>query len=351
MPRPTLAPPSTDQLATVRKLARQPVPVWRAELQLKTITPVVGGGVKSSVPDKIDFVRAPTIKGQLRHWWRMLYSQHGESTDDLFRREAELWGGVAVPDADSSKDDRNLRSLVRITTEVKPSEASSPRDVDQLNSGYRYALFGQTMSEGEAGKIRPELRFRLTITAIDSQRNSEVLSSLWAWLLFSGIGSRTHRGFGTLQLRDQVRFDAASASLQKFWKDLLPSTQVIDPIPALANNKVHATNPAWPPSLAIGPQQGLIDKQHRYLIQKLAGFRKAKAFPRSERAQRGSPIRFRLWTVQSPRRNSLPTAKSVVLAMRNVAGVGEGERFLNWLVKTEEFNKIDLNDMGVNNHD
>ena len=69
-----------------------PVPPKERELQglhvvltLRTITPVVGGGVQAGDPDTVDIVRVPSIRGHLRAFWRAL----GEEPDPVQLRERE----------------------------------------------------------------------------------------------------------------------------------------------------------------------------------------------------------------------------------------------------------------------
>jgi hypothetical protein len=44
-------------------------------VQLKTVTPILGGGYRTRKLDDMDVIRVPTIRGHLRFWWRALYAQ------------------------------------------------------------------------------------------------------------------------------------------------------------------------------------------------------------------------------------------------------------------------------------
>ena len=61
--------------------------------QIELITPMYGGGVEAGVVDEEMPVRATSIRGQLRFWWRLLYGLK-LSLNDMREEEAEIFGST-----------------------------------------------------------------------------------------------------------------------------------------------------------------------------------------------------------------------------------------------------------------
>jgi CRISPR-associated protein Cmr1 len=203
--------------------------VVRAIFPLRTITPVVGGGSKKLEPDPAEPVRLPAVRGVLRWWWRALF--HGEqSAEELFAQEARLWGGVDVP---VGKGREAEPSRVRLDVGLgRPGTvaAAGTHPIGQYGNlrsapdwtdpALGYGLFPLQRSQEERGEherrrpgqplsthsIRTGLDFRLvvSITESDPERVRQVLLAIWAWIRFGGLGARTRRGFGALELTGPV---------------------------------------------------------------------------------------------------------------------------------------------------
>lgn len=64
----------------------------RAEikLSLETVTPILGGATTTRSVDTEDVIRAPSIRGQLRFWWRALYGHESVTSTQLSEREARI---------------------------------------------------------------------------------------------------------------------------------------------------------------------------------------------------------------------------------------------------------------------
>lgn len=201
----------------------------RASFPLRAITPVVGGGSATFEPDPAEPVRLPEVRGSLRWWWRALF--HGDQgAEALFLEEARLWGGVDVPTGNGREAERSRVGLdLRVrepgtlaaagTHEIgengKPKAAASWQD-ERL----RYGLFPLQRSEDErrehvrrghreplpTRRVRTGLAFDLdvTITETDPERVQQVLVAIWTWIRLGGLGARTRRGFGALELAGPV---------------------------------------------------------------------------------------------------------------------------------------------------
>ena len=164
-------------------------------LTLETVTPILGGGTAPrTVDDKVDVVRVPSIRGQLRFWWRALYGHGFADHAEVAKREAEIWGGIARAGGDEGK-----RSAVDVTVTVERRSEKDTEDIS-FKAPAAYALWparkGKQDSE-PAPRWKPGLRFRLTVN-VEPAHEEEVRRAIRAWILFGGYGGRTRRGCGSL---------------------------------------------------------------------------------------------------------------------------------------------------------
>ena len=63
------------------------------DLEISVITPLFGGGAEPGVADLLAPVRASSIRGHLRFWWRACKCANFATADELFGAEEE--SGVA----------------------------------------------------------------------------------------------------------------------------------------------------------------------------------------------------------------------------------------------------------------
>lgn len=204
--------------------------VYECEL----VTPMYGGGVRPGEPDRDLPVRATSIRGQLRFWWRLLNRRRPDgsvvSPQELRIAERQVWGGL-VP------SDLPVRSnvIVQVTdvcgfdtapyatyTHPNGQHKSYPHWADGPALGY--ALFpsqgratAQEVVEPPRDLARPGLRFTLVVKLRRVSKTSEpcdrqperpaglsdeqaagVIKAIHAWLVFGGLGARTRRGCGSL---------------------------------------------------------------------------------------------------------------------------------------------------------
>ena len=161
-------------------------------VQCKLITPMYGGGVKRGEVDEAMPIRASGIRGQLRFWWRLLYGV-GRSSEELFKCECKLWGGIASGGPMASK--------VALRVSCEPA-ASFVRKTDlerRQRDLLSYVLIGddpKLLDRGYSFKLL--LRFDQRVT--DCQR-SQVVECLRWWASFGGVGARTRRGLGAIKAK------------------------------------------------------------------------------------------------------------------------------------------------------
>jgi CRISPR-associated protein Cmr1 len=242
------------------------------ERHYKLITPLFGGGVNAGENDTSFLIRATSIRGQLRFWWRAARGSN-EHIDSLIQKfglhdlkykynpdgsrnreftaseklhlvESWIWG-VAAKDQVEFRKLKTLKSLteqekaqkriaqsrvgIRVTkftegqvfTDFSRTAKQNNRNQNQPvslpfiadpKSDFSYAAFPLRESKGT---VLSEVEFDLEIQLMQNHPalRAEIEAALWSWQSFGGIGARTRRGFGALSERDTVSEDLAT-----FWQ-------------------------------------------------------------------------------------------------------------------------------------
>ncbi|RRD64214.1 type III-B CRISPR module RAMP protein Cmr1 [Fretibacterium sp. OH1220_COT-178] len=180
--------------------------------EIELITPMYGGGVVAGVVDEEMPVRATSIRGHLRFWWRLLYGLK-LSLNDMRKEEAAIFGStqsaskvalrVRLPDTRLS-----LKAMASISEEGGKKKIVFETGKNKL----QYAIFPFQGKIGKKGEpdVAPSLAlvnagFKLLLSFSpklpDAQRE-QVLNSLHGWINFGGLGARARRGCGALYSKD-----------------------------------------------------------------------------------------------------------------------------------------------------
>lgn len=210
-----MAKPKPPSLASIEVGSTVSQGLVRLERVFEVATPMFGGGVyvdpdelrrQKKAPDPVTPIRAASIRGQLRFWWR---SCSGEtSLSDLWGAEADLWGAASRPG-------RVRVSLVGAQPAAKPVEVF---DLVQARSGkwnprpktgmqdVAYGAFPLQPKGSQPQRVEPGRLTRLagSVTVVvegPADREKELARTLDAWLTFGGLGGRTRRGFGAVVSR------------------------------------------------------------------------------------------------------------------------------------------------------
>jgi CRISPR-associated protein Cmr1 len=165
------------------------------------LTPLFGGGVcveKEQTwkkhPDPRTPVRIPSIRGQLRFWWRACNPRRCQSSKKLLEEEATIFGSASQP------------SPLSIALLLGPEPAREVRvlkdrfGVVDDRHGRAYGAFplrdtGQGVDHGVLHEYPGEWTIALSYP---EGIESDVEAALWAWAHFGGLGGRTRRGFGAI---------------------------------------------------------------------------------------------------------------------------------------------------------
>ncbi|MCP3103974.1 type III-B CRISPR module RAMP protein Cmr1 [Myxococcus sp. K15C18031901] len=195
-------------------------------VSLATITPILGGSTTLRKVDTVDVIRAPTIRGHLRFWWRALYGHQCATPRELAVRERALWGGMG--------GDEGTRSTVDVTVSVEPlgENMVDPSDIEQGAEG-AYALWiAREQRSGEpklpAERYRPGVRFRLVVR-MPVEHQPEVENAVRAWILWGGYGSRTRRGLGSLTVTAEEERWLPASSTGTALRQHLPGVMLFGP--------------------------------------------------------------------------------------------------------------------------
>lgn len=196
--------PRYEELPTAKPRAVRSGPeLTEIPVRLEVVTPILGGGHQTRAIDKVDVIRAPSVRGHLRFWWRALYASQCSSAKELYQRESALWGRAATDDGG--------RSAVEIRVDVEGNGgAIDDSDINLQQTPGAYALW-PARAERRQGQVvkppaprrEPGTQFQLTLR-VAATAEVEVKNALRAWILFGGYGGRTRRGLGSLKVVDDA---------------------------------------------------------------------------------------------------------------------------------------------------
>lgn len=172
---------------------------------LRVVTPIVGGAPKPRTVDTVDGIRAPTIRGHLRFWWRALYGHRWPDPGELYAHESELWGRAGEAHGGRSKVELLLTevSLPEARSFEWPRKTGDTDDVVKAATAFTmWPLRPDREGKQPPGQFRPAGgQFRL-IVRVPAVWEDDVRRVLTAWILFGGYGGRTRRGLGALTVVD-----------------------------------------------------------------------------------------------------------------------------------------------------
>jgi CRISPR-associated protein Cmr1 len=184
------------KLATPPSLTKRETHHITQERDYRLITPLFGGGVEPAEADPVTIVRAPEIRGHLRFWWRATRGGQFSNLAALKRAEDAIWGAAARNDSGGPSQ---VQVMIPKVVPGKPFQVTDYRgnvvDIGHFRSPYSYVAF--PLESGQT--VQQDVQLTLRITYPQSVRE-DVEAALWAWETFGGIGARTRRGFGALQL-------------------------------------------------------------------------------------------------------------------------------------------------------
>lgn len=222
--------PKYQELPTAKPRAARGGPeLVELRVQLEVVTPILGGSHQTRAIDDVDVIRAPSVRGHLRFWWRALYAAQYANADALYQRESALWGRAATDDGG--------RSAVEIRVSVERVGGTDNTEI-RLYPGQRqqatpgaYALWparGDRSGTPTAPRRQPGTQFQVTLK-VPVADEAEVKNALRAWILFGGYGGRTRRGLGSLKVIGDVNGWLPTAATREALASLFGTDVFTDP--------------------------------------------------------------------------------------------------------------------------
>jgi len=144
-------------------------------INCKLITPMLMHGEDTKVAE----LRPPAIKGAMRFWWRAI---HGDlSLEDLKLEESKLFGGAG--------EDSALKSSFRIKLITTSLQIGQIDPLPHKNSRFRINGYKDNQN--------------FKILLIGKELN-EIEKIFELASILGGLGQRSRRGFGSIQIRDSI---------------------------------------------------------------------------------------------------------------------------------------------------
>lgn len=192
----------------------------RIEAKFEVVTPCFLGGANHEEEAEL---RLPSIKGALRFWWRawnyarIAQTKQKKNNDiiaSLREKEGKLFGT-----SDTGKDQGQSSLIMRLSagsqelSEIKAGEVLCDKPGKVVGIGARYLGYGvmeafASKKQGtQAGELtRPCLKapfeFTLQIGAKEQEHLEDVLPALKLLGLLGGLGSKSRKGYGSLNLME-----------------------------------------------------------------------------------------------------------------------------------------------------
>jgi len=209
------------------EFANPPAQPERAEVSLsldvRVMAVTYGGGAEPGRNDAFDPFRVPSIRGQLRFWWRATRGGRCESASELRREEALVWGDTRVASPVKLQ-------LLRFQSGTEQEAARRDANGKWVDEEPRYVLFPAQENRQRIGRISKGGSFQVEIRAPE-RLVPDLDAALWAWLNFGGIGGRTRRGCGALYCKTYAHTWKAESLLgdgiSRDWPTLHGGTMVV----------------------------------------------------------------------------------------------------------------------------
>lgn len=183
-------------------------------LKLRTITPMFGGSATPREVDPAHPVRAASVRGHLRFWWRATAGARYGSAKELFRAEEVIWGSDDRPGNVSIRIlEASASEPIPCCTYHHPQKGGGTvlKTYPYFGRYPGYALFpfqGKARKDKRAGEVTvveqpskclESVEFTLCLS-FPNHLKSQVELAVALWVKLGGIGARTRRGCGSLEI-------------------------------------------------------------------------------------------------------------------------------------------------------
>jgi CRISPR-associated protein Cmr1 len=284
---------------------------------LELITPAYVGGADLA---RADGLRPPSIKAQLRFWWRTLHPDLAPA--DLFAAESRIFGDTEFG--------QGLRVIPR--TSVVGRTECPPAYGPQGGSTLFYMAYGTQGGRGEPPRHRTAAGTRCTIDLAVPARctaaeTDEVQTALWLLTTFGGVGTRARRGFGSLSLGASLGGWPRSNDFHDHGTLFQALSEALAALPA----SVHAGQPRHTAlssraRLAVGPGAGSWEGALNAAGTVYYGLRRALGTT-YDHTNRGEPVGMDFFRIVSYRSNGVRPAPDDHATYGAAFGLPQNYRF------------------------
>ncbi len=216
----------------------------RDERTYRFLTPVFGGGVsvkgQHKPHDEVTPVRVPSIRGQLRFWWRACNPHGFTSTEALSEQEGKVFGsttdpsplGLAVVKQPEPARDVPVLKDRFVVVDDRHGRAYGAFPLREPNNGTDHGVLHEHPGEWTIALFYP--------AAIEK----DVEAAFWAWAHFGGLGGRARRGFGAVA--EMHRGRGSLAGLDEGWRRFVSGAAVPWPhLPAFDARRLRRKAGGW----------------------------------------------------------------------------------------------------------
>jgi len=156
--------------------------------ECETITPMFLAGADGKTPE----LRAPSIKGALRFWWRAMNSDL--TYDQLLKEEEKLFGGTQT---------QNLKSPILLKISQPQFDEVHARTYKNYH-GLAYLYYSMIHFGGGRSAVPPKTKFDVVLKAKGEKTIKKSIACFWLLTFFGGVGSRARRGCGNIQMQNAI---------------------------------------------------------------------------------------------------------------------------------------------------
>ncbi|MBI5749400.1 MAG: type III-B CRISPR module RAMP protein Cmr1 [Nitrospinae bacterium] len=217
----------------------------RITFEIETITPMFLAGANQGTAE----LRAASIKGLLRFWWRALQSE--SDIEKLRNRESQIFG------SSDEKMGGGSSFSVRVITNggLKPTKNKFPPNPQyqvpvegktfEINI-LEYLAYGTYEYVQRQGNVftreyyPAKTKFDIVLNFTNETWKNEVLKAFYVWCIFGGVGSRSKNGFGSLNV---VNTDKAFEDIKDIFSVKNPYEQ--ENLKKLIKNNVIVSYPSF----------------------------------------------------------------------------------------------------------
>lgn len=197
------------------------------EVTFKTITPLFLGGGDGKTPE----LRAPSIKGMMRFWWRAM---KGHSSIEELRKEEDKWFGSSDEKIGSSSF--SLRIFDIQPDNNKQGISLTPHHDDKYCSSTDASKACNYRNEKCMKAIKREGyflgKFTIRVTSRASDKAASIENILKITTILGGLGKRSRRGFGSVKIvkinGSDFSFDYSLTSICKVLNAVVPNGFEVD---------------------------------------------------------------------------------------------------------------------------